>query len=96
MTSSNLCSNVHTYKRMFCGLLNSYPHTTAVGVEESHMTPDYEKPYYPYYGTAGIIAINMIMAAASGGILAILIAVWAQVRLYAYCIHTYIYMHNYN
>ncbi|KAL5463207.1 hypothetical protein EMCRGX_G032086 [Ephydatia muelleri] len=33
----------------------------------------------PYYNIPAIIAINMIMAAASGGIIAILIATWAQV-----------------
>eukprot|EP00731_Ephydatia_muelleri_P027854 Em0019g727a len=32
----------------------------------------------PYYNIPAIIAINMIMAAASGGIIAILIATWAQ------------------
>ncbi|KAL5463208.1 hypothetical protein EMCRGX_G032087 [Ephydatia muelleri] len=37
----------------------------------------------PYYNIPAIIAINMIMAAASGGIIAILIATWAQVRLRA-------------
>ena len=34
----------------------------------------------PYYNIPAIIAINMIMAAASGGTFAILIATWAQVR----------------
>eukprot|EP00731_Ephydatia_muelleri_P027904 Em0019g777a len=37
----------------------------------------------PYYNIPAIIAINMIMAAASGGIIAILIATWAQARLRA-------------
>ena len=36
--------------------------------------------YYPYYGIPSTIAVNMIMAAASGGMLAVAIAVWAQVR----------------
>ncbi|XP_064402709.1 uncharacterized protein LOC135348427 isoform X3 [Halichondria panicea] len=35
---------------------------------------------YPFYGVTSIIAVNMIMAGASGGITAIVIAVWAQVR----------------
>ena len=34
---------------------------------------------YPYYGIPSIIAVNMIMAGASGGFTAIVIAVWAQV-----------------
>lgn len=35
--------------------------------------------YYPFYGIPSTIAINMIMSAASGGLLAVVIAVWAQV-----------------
>ncbi|KAL5463163.1 hypothetical protein EMCRGX_G032040 [Ephydatia muelleri] len=37
----------------------------------------------PYFNISAIIAINMIMAAASGGTIAIVIATWAQVRLRA-------------
>ena len=33
----------------------------------------------PFYGIPAVIAVNMIMAGAAGGTLAILIAVWAQV-----------------
>lgn len=36
----------------------------------------------PFYGVPAVIAINMIMAGASGGTVAILIAVWAQVGWY--------------
>ena len=35
---------------------------------------------YPFYGIPAVIAVNMIMAGASGGTLAIIIAVCAQVR----------------
>lgn len=49
-----------------------------MGIEEERNVPVGEH-YYPYYGIAATIAVNMIMAAASGGILAIVIAVWAQV-----------------
>ena len=38
-----------------------------------------EDPAYPHYGIASIIAVNMIMAGASGGITAVVIAAWAQV-----------------
>ena len=34
---------------------------------------------YPFYGIPAVIAINMIMAGASGGTVAVGIAVWAQV-----------------
>ena len=34
---------------------------------------------YPFYGIPAVIAINMILACASGGTVAILIAAWAQV-----------------
>ena len=51
----------------------------AVGIEEEHILPR-DMTYYPYYGIPSTIAVNMIMAAASGGIVAIAIAVWAQVR----------------
>ena len=34
---------------------------------------------YPYYGIPSIIAVNMIMAGASGGFTAVVIASWAQV-----------------
>ena len=36
-------------------------------------------PQYPFYGISAVIAINMIMACAAGGTVAILIAAWAQV-----------------
>ena len=71
-----------TYVRKYNNL---YLLPTAVGVEETFSIPDYPDPYYPYYGIAGTIAVNMIMAAASGGITAIGIAVWAQVYIIAYC-----------
>lgn len=51
----------------------------AVGIEEEHILSR-DMTYYPYYGIPSTIAVNMIMAAASGGIVAIIIAVWAQVR----------------
>ena len=40
-------------------------------------------PYhiYPYHTIPAIIAVNMILAAASGAFTAICIAVWAQVRM---------------
>ncbi|KAL5463170.1 hypothetical protein EMCRGX_G032047 [Ephydatia muelleri] len=44
-------------------------------------TPGAQKD--PYFDISAIIAINMIMAAASGGTVAIVIATWAQVRLQA-------------
>jgi ammonia channel protein AmtB len=50
-----------------------------VGVEETSMLPR-DSTYYPYYGIPSTIAVNMIMAAASGGIVAVVIAVWAQTR----------------
>ncbi len=34
----------------------------------------------PYHRISGIVAVNMIMAGASGGVVAVSIAVWAQVR----------------
>ena len=34
----------------------------------------------PYHRISGIVAVNMIMAGASGGVVAIAIAVWAQVK----------------
>ena len=34
----------------------------------------------PFYAVPAVIAINMIMAGASGGTVAIIIAIWAQVR----------------
>ena len=42
-------------------------------VEESNTT-------IPYHRISGIVAVNMIMAGASGGVVAIAIAVWAQVK----------------
>ena len=51
-----------------------------MGVEETSMLPR-DSTYYPYYGIPSTIAVNMIMAAASGGIVAVAIAVWAQVSL---------------
>ena len=33
----------------------------------------------PYHGIPSFIAVNMIMAASSGGVLAVCVAVWAQV-----------------
>lgn len=51
----------------------------AVGIEEEKILSR-DMTYYPYYGIPSTIAVNMIMAAASGGIVAIAIAVWAQVR----------------
>jgi Amt family ammonium transporter len=49
-----------------------------VGIEEMRMV-DSDEIYYPYYGISATIAVNMIMSAASGGTLAVIIAVWAQV-----------------
>ena len=49
-----------------------------VGIEEERVL-SMNETYYPYYGISATIAVNMIMSAASGGILAIAIAVWAQV-----------------
>uniref|UniRef100_A0A1X7TMW8 Ammonium transporter AmtB-like domain-containing protein n=2 Tax=Amphimedon queenslandica TaxID=400682 RepID=A0A1X7TMW8_AMPQE len=43
-------------------------------IESHEYTP------YPYHAMPSIIAVNMIMAAASGGILAVMIASWAQIR----------------
>ncbi len=37
-------------------------------------------PDTPYHRISGIVAVNMIMAGASGGVVAVSIAVWAQVR----------------
>ena len=34
---------------------------------------------FPYHTMPSVIAVNMILAAASGGILAVMIASWAQV-----------------
>ena len=39
----------------------------------------------PYHAVPSIIAVNMILAGASGGLLAVIIAVWAQVP------HVYLY-----
>lgn len=50
-----------------------------VGIEELKQLSRNET-YYPYYGVPATIAVNMIMAAASGGILAVAIAHWAQIR----------------
>lgn len=50
----------------------------SVGIEEERHFHIGEHSY-PYYGIAATIAVNMIMAAASGGVLAVAIAVWAQV-----------------
>ena len=36
----------------------------------------------PYHGIPSFIAANMIMAASSGGVLAVCIAVWAQVCVF--------------
>lgn len=49
-----------------------------MGIEELKQLSRNET-YYPYYGVPATIAVNMIMAAASGGILAVAIAHWAQV-----------------
>ena len=43
----------------------------------------------PYYGVPSVIAVNMILAGASGGIVAIIIATWAQVNL----THTFCNLH---
>ena len=47
------------------------------------------KGRYPFYGVPSVIAVNMILSGASGGITAIVIATWAQVgsseRLYYSC-----------
>lgn len=51
-----------------------------MGIEEEKKFPADREPYYPYYGISATIAVNMIMSAASGGILAVAIAIWAQVR----------------
>ena len=51
-----------------------------VGIEEERVLSANET-YYPYYGISSTIAVNMIMAAASGGTLAVIIAVWAQVYM---------------
>jgi Amt family ammonium transporter len=49
------------------------------GREETLILP-LDETYYPYYGIPSTIAVNMILSAASGGMLAVAIAVWAQVR----------------
>ena len=36
---------------------------------------------YPFYGIPSVIAVNMMMAVASGGTIAIIIAVFAQVGI---------------
>lgn len=41
---------------------------------------------YPYYGVPSVIAVNMILSGASGGITAIVIATWAQVCCVG-CVH---------
>lgn len=40
---------------------------------------DINQNQFPYYGVPSVIAVNMILAGASGGIVAIIIATWAQV-----------------
>ncbi len=40
---------------------------------------DSNRNQFPYYGVPSVIAVNMILAGASGGIVAIIIATWAQV-----------------
>ena len=52
-----------------------------VGREEEMVYSSNDTYYYPFYGIPSTIAINMIMSAASGGLLAVVIAVWAQVCL---------------
>jgi len=39
-----------------------------------------ESDIKPYHRISGIVAVNMIMAGAAGGVVAIAIAVWAQVK----------------
>lgn len=51
-----------------------------VGIEEEKNFPADREHYYPYYSISATIAVNMIMSAASGGTLAVAIAIWAQVR----------------
>ena len=36
-------------------------------------------PRFPFYGIPAVIAINMIMAGAAGGTVAVAVAIWAQV-----------------
>ena len=47
----------------------------------------------PYHRISGIVAVNMIMAGASGGVVAVAIAVWAQVSLHYICWLTRLYSH---
>ena len=57
----------------------------AIHVSLSHLTANNiqfsSSHALPYHAIPSIIAVNMILAGASGGIVAISIAVWAQVRL---------------
>lgn len=50
-----------------------------MGIEEEKNFPADREHYYPYYSISATIAVNMIMSAASGGTLAVAIAIWAQV-----------------
>ena len=45
-----------------------------------NLAGDKNSRIFPYYGVPSVIAVNMILAGASGGIVAIIIATWAQVR----------------
>lgn len=45
---------------------------------------DSDTEWFPYYGVPSVIAVNMILAGASGGIVAIIIATWAQVSQIKY------------
>jgi hypothetical protein len=47
--------------------------TVGFNITDSH------RNQFPYYGVPSVIAVNMILAGASGGIVAIIIATWAQV-----------------
>ena len=55
-------------------IYNSWTYTTFVYFVADPPTP------IPFHAVPSIIAVNMIMAGASGGILAVIIASWAQVR----------------
>ena len=54
-----------------------------------NFTVDENSMRFPYYGVPSVIAVNMILAGASGGIVAVVIATWAQVGFlygyYSYC-----------
>lgn len=50
---------------------------------------DRNQDQFPYYGVPSVIAVNMILAGASGGIVAIIIATWAQVSIDHCCSYKY-------